>query len=68
MGNIVTVSGPKWRWLHKLFFCPTFWNLEPPFHCPICTKPYWCYWDGNDIEGHGIDICHTCAKVIESGQ
>jgi hypothetical protein len=24
-----------------------------------------CYWDGNDVEGHGIDYCNKCAADLE---
>jgi len=50
------------RFRHKLFKCPTFWRFKPSFHCPICGKGYNCYWDGNDIEDVGIDVCNKCAK------
>ena len=53
------------RWYHKLLKCPTFWRLKPRFTCPKCGKKYRCYWDGNDIEGLGIDYCNKCAKEIE---
>ena len=54
------------RWHHKLFKCPTFWKLKPYFTCPGCGKKYRCYWDGNDIEGVGIDYCNNCAKDLEN--
>ena len=54
------------RWKHKIFDCPTFWKLEPSFTCPSCSKKYRCYWDGNDITGHGTDYCNKCAKRIEA--
>ena len=53
------------RLFHKLFKCPTFWNIRPFFHCPQCGKGYRCYWDGNDIIGVGIDYCDACAAEIE---
>jgi hypothetical protein len=53
------------RWWHKLFLCPTFWGLEQSFTCPGCGKGYRCYWDGNDVEGHGQDYCDKCAKQLE---
>ena len=53
------------RWTHKLFHCPTFWSLHPKFSCPGCGKKYRCYWDGNDVEGHGIDYCNKCATTLE---
>jgi len=46
---------------HKLFDCPTFWNLKPSFQCPICGHKYRCYWDGNDCFGL-IDVCNKCAE------
>ena len=52
------------RWYHKLFKCPTFWNLKLQFTCPECGGKYRCYWDGNDIAGVGIDYCNDCAKVL----
>jgi len=54
------------RWRHKIFKCPTFWDKEPAFTCPGCGKKYRCYWDGNDVTGHGIDYCNKCAKKLES--
>jgi len=54
------------RWHHKLFKCPTFWQRNPSFTCPSCGGKYRCYWDGNDIAGHGINYCNDCAKRIES--
>jgi hypothetical protein len=53
-------------WKHKLFNCPTFWRLKPFYHCPSCNKGMRCYWDGNDVAGHGIDYCDKCAKEIEA--
>ena len=51
---------------HKLFHCPTFWSLRPAYKCPECGKRYRCYWDGNDIKGHGINYCGKCAgKIIQ---
>ena len=50
---------------HKLFKCPTFWRLKPSFECPECGKKYHCYWDGNDVDGVGIDYCNKCAKILE---
>ena len=55
------------RIIHKLFQCPTFWIRKPRFECPICGEKYRCYWDGNDIDGHGINICNKCAKKIQPG-
>ena len=53
------------RWKHKLFDCPTFWKRKPAFECPECGKKYRCYWDGNDVTGHGTDYCNACAKKLE---
>lgn len=50
---------------HYLFNCPTFWSLRPFFHCPSCGKGYRCYWNGNDVQGHGIDYCASCAADLE---
>ena len=47
---------------HKLFKCPTFWQIKPAFKCPECGKTYRCYWDGHDIAGRGINICNACAS------
>jgi len=52
------------RWLHYLFSCP--FRLKTAFHCKLCGKPKRCYWDGNDIEGLGINICHKCSEVVEA--
>ena len=54
------------KWKHKLFYCPTFWQIKPAFTCPGCGKKYRCYWEGNDVAGHGIDYCSTCAEKLES--
>ena len=54
------------RLLHKLFKCPTFWSIKPAFHCPICGKGYRCYWDGNDVEDVGTDICNDCYAEIHT--
>ena len=53
------------RCYHKLFECPTFWSFKPHFTCPGCGATYRCYWDGNDITGHGINYCETCRKELE---
>ena len=57
------MAGGLW---HKLFHCPTFWKLKPAFTCPQCSKKYRCYWDGNDVAGHGIDYCNKCAAQLET--
>jgi len=54
------------RWRHKLFHCPTFWELKPHFQCPKCGKKYRCYWEGNDIVGVGKDYCDDCVKILKS--
>jgi len=54
------------RVIHKLFHCPTFWEVTPRFTCPKCKKKYRCYWDGNDVEGYGIDYCDKCAAELEA--
>ena len=67
MGIVINVKRKSLfkRIIHKLFFCPTFWRLKPIFQCPRCGKKYRCYWDGNDVEGHGTDYCNKCAKILE---
>ena len=67
MGIVINVKRKPLlkRIIHKLFFCPTFWRLKPRFQCPRCGKKYRCFWDGNDIEGHGTDYCNKCAKILE---
>jgi phage/plasmid primase-like uncharacterized protein len=50
---------------HKMFNCPSFWSLKTSFECPGCGKKYRCYYDGNDIAGHGTNYCNKCAKVLE---
>ena len=50
---------------HYLFNCPTFWSFKPWFKCPECSKTYRCYWDGNDVAGHGKDYCNKCAEKLE---
>lgn len=62
---IKKIMGTMLKLNHYLFHCPTFWRLKPIFKCPTCGKKYRCYWDGNDIENHGIDFCNKCAKKIE---
>jgi len=58
------------RWNHKLFHCPTFWKMllgvRKKYRCSICNKPFLCFWDANDIEGYGTNICSKCAKYIGS--
>jgi len=70
MGIIVSIKAKPFvkRVIHKLFHCPTFWRLKPAFSCPKCDKKYRCYWDGNDVTGHGIDYCNKCAKKLEGGE
>ena len=67
MGVVATIKQKPVikRWLHKLFACPTFWRLKPFFRCPRCNRGMRCYWDGNDITGHGTDYCNACAKILE---
>lgn len=69
-GSAFVVAGIKkksffQRWKHKLFTCPTFWKWKAAFSCPGCGKKYRCYWDGNDVAGHGIDYCNKCTKRLE---
>lgn len=52
-------------WVHKLFYCPTFWSFKPFYTCPCCGKRYRCYWEGNDIAGVGIHYCGKCADILE---
>ncbi len=68
MGVIATIQKKSFwkRIYHKLFECPTFWRIKPAFHCPECGRGYRCYWDGNDIIGHGINYCNVCAKILEA--
>jgi hypothetical protein len=70
MGIVITIKAKPFlkRWKHKLFECPTFWEYlfsKKGFRCPKCNKKYLCYWDGNDVTGHGIDYCNKCAKELE---
>lgn len=71
MGIIIGIKEKPFikRWQHKLFNCPTFWrsfwDKRHGYNCPKCNKFLRCYWDGNDIEKYGIDICNKCAKLIE---
>ena len=51
---------------HKIFECPTFWRIKPAFKCPECSVTYRCYWDGNDVADHGIDLCNKCAVKYET--
>ena len=65
MGVVVTLSNKRTFWkriYHYLLECPTFWRVKPSFTCPVCGKKYRCYWDGNDVEGIGVDVCNKCAK------
>ena len=50
---------------HLLFHCPTFWSFRRIGHCPECGKKYRCYYQGNDVIGHGTDLCNKCAKKYE---
>jgi len=72
MGILVEMRPYKtWlkRWKHKLFGCPTFWysffRERSRYNCPRCNKVLRCYWDGNDVTGHGIDYCNSCTKILE---
>lgn len=67
MGFSISIEKKKFlnRIKHKLFHCPTFWSVKPAFHCPECGKGYRCYWDGNDVTGHGTDYCNRCASILE---
>lgn len=70
--GVMTINSPYnsfvKRWKHKLFHCPTFWKMflgiRKKYRCPICNRQYLCYWDANDIEGHGTGICNICARNI----
>lgn len=64
--EIITKRNFFQRWYHYLFKCPSFWRIKPAFKCPKCGKTYRCYWDGNDVKGHGINYCTPCAKILES--
>lgn len=68
MGTVITIPKKEFmsRWMHKLFHCPTFWKIKCSFHCPKCGEGYRCYWDGNDVSGHGKDYCNKCAKELEN--
>jgi len=72
MGCVVTIESPYKSFLkkltHYLFNCPSFWSIKPRYHCSKCGAGFRCYWDANDIEGHGIDICNRCAKKIEEAR
>lgn len=74
MGIIIEIPKKTFfkRWNHKLFHCPTFWNVKGRFKakyaCSICGSGYRCYWDAHDIEGYGIDICDNCAKKINQNK
>lgn len=59
MGTVISIKRRTFikHWFHKLFNCPTFWSIKPRFKCPECGKTYRCYWDGNDVDGHGTDLC-----------
>ncbi len=70
MGFLVSLNNPHrsifQTTYHKIFKCPTFWKIKPAFKCPKCSATYRCYWDGNDVEGHGTDLCNTCAVKYET--
>lgn len=72
MGFVATITMSRTyvqKVYHYLFECPTFWRVKPAFKCPICGETYRCYWDGNDVDGLGINICTPCteahAKVLK---
>ena len=60
--------------MHRLFECPsywkskwnTFWKSKPFYRCPKCKKAMHCYWDGNDIDDHGIDYCDDCETILKN--
>lgn len=62
----MSIGGFFKRVWHKLFHCPTFWSWTTSFTCPGCKSTYRCYWDGNDVEGYGINYCTPCAKKLEA--
>jgi DNA-directed RNA polymerase subunit RPC12/RpoP len=72
MGCVVTIESPYKSIFkkinHYLFHCPTFWSIKPKYHCSKCGAGYRCYWDANDIEDYGINICNRCAKKIEEAR
>jgi len=69
MGFVMNLKTPHKTWIqklyHKLFNCPTFWRVKSAFKCPKCHIKYRCYWDGNDVTGHGVDLCNKCAAKYE---
>jgi hypothetical protein len=72
MGCVVTIESPHKSFFkklnHYLFHCPSFWSIKPKYHCSKCGSGYRCYWDANDIDGHGTDICNRCAAKIEEAR
>ena len=74
MGIVIEIKSKPFlkRWKHKIFECPTFWKSKwntfwkskSMYRCPKCNKAMHCYWDGNDITNHGIDICGSCASKL----
>ena len=71
MGVVVEMKCPRsfWaQWWHKMTDCPTFWGsfFRKGRRCPGCNKRIRCYWDGNDVAGHGIDFCNRCAEELET--
>lgn len=67
MGTVINIKRKTLlkHWYHKLFQCPTYWTFKGSFTCTQCGKRKRCYWDGNDMTGHGTDICERCARYID---
>lgn len=54
------------RLRHYLFDCPTVWQWQRAFTCPLCGAKYRCYWNGHDSDcGAGTSLCGNCERQHE---
>ena len=58
MGISISWQKNMWKKLKML----DWWLCRPRYHCPKCKKGLYTYWDGNDVNNVGIDLCNKCAK------
>ena len=58
----MSISIPRHKNLIKKLKMRNWWLRKPKYHCPICGKGLYTYWDGNDVTNVGIDLCNKCAK------
>ena len=69
MGMVMSIKTPAKHsaWRHRLWLCKNYWRPQHWYMCPSCNRTMRCYWDGNDVIGHGTDYCDKCAAALEVG-